>query len=104
MVETYLKKRIEIIVEEPVLNRLLDKLDKLAVTGYTVLPAMAGRGQGGSWRASDYVGDAGHMVIVVCLTSPDRVDAVLTAVYALVSRQIGIVSVTDTQVIRPDHF
>lgn len=104
MVATHLKKRIEIVVEAPVLNRLLDKLDKVAVTGYTVLPALAGRGREGSWRGENLVGDTGHMVVVICVTSPDRVDQVLDAAYAIISRQIGIVTVSDVHVIRAEHF
>jgi nitrogen regulatory protein PII len=104
MVTTYLKKRIDIIVEAPVLNRLLDKLDKVAVTGYTVLPALAGRGSEGSWRGENLVGDAGHMVVVMCVTSADKVDQVLEAAYSILSRQIGIVTVSDVQVIRSEHF
>lgn len=102
--QTYPKKRIEIVVEAPALSRLLDRLDKAAVTGYTVLPALAGRGQDGSWRGEGLAGDAGRMVVVVCLTDAARVDAVLDAAYAIVSRQIGIVAVSDVQVIRPEHF
>jgi hypothetical protein len=44
------------------------------------------------------------MVAVVCITDPARVQDVLEAVYAIVSRQIGIVSVCDVEVIRKDHF
>lgn len=101
--EMHRKARIEIIVEQPVLARLLDVLDRLAVTGYTVVPAIAGRGREGAWREG-MVGSAGHMVMVICVTDPARVDAVLDPVYRLVSRQIGIVTVSEVQVIRKEHF
>lgn len=101
--ETHLKKRIEIVVERPILSRLLDLLDRLAVTGYTVIPAIAGRGREGAWHEG-MVGDAGHMVMVICVTDPARVDAVLEPVYSLLSRQIGIVTTSDVQVVRRDHF
>lgn len=100
----YPKKRIEIIVEMPVLNRLLDLLDRLAVTGYTVMPALAGRGRDGSWRRSGLVGEAGHMVVVVCILDESRINEVLEPVFNLVSRQIGIVTVSDVQVVRQEHF
>jgi nitrogen regulatory protein PII len=105
VVDMHLKKRVEIVVEAPALQRLLDRLDRVDVTGYTVIPALAGRGMGGgAWRGEGLAGDAGRMVLVVCITDPSRVDTVLEAVYAIVSRQIGIVSVSDVQVIRKDHF
>lgn len=102
--KTYPKKRIEIVVEAPVLNRLLDLLDKLAVTGYTVTPAIAGRGRGGSWRREGLVGEAGRLIAVFCILDESRVDAVLEPVFQLVSRQIGIVTVSDVMVVRPEHF
>ncbi|MEO1201032.1 MAG: DUF190 domain-containing protein [Pseudomonadota bacterium] len=101
---TYPKKRLEIVVELPVLNRLLDLLDREAVTGYTVLPALAGRGADGSWRREGLVTEAGRMVVVFCILDANRVEVVLQAVYKLVSRQIGIVSVSDVEVVRSDHF
>jgi nitrogen regulatory protein PII len=102
--DTYPKKRIEIVVEAPALPRLLDRLDRAAVSGYTVIPALAGRGREGSWRGEGLAGDAGRMVIVVCITDATRVDAVLEAAYAIVSRQIGIVTMSDVSVIRAEHF
>jgi nitrogen regulatory protein PII len=102
--QTYLKKRIEIIVEAPALQRLLDRLDKAAATGYTVIPALAGRGQGGSWSREGLAGDAGRMVMVICVVDEGKVNTVLDVVYALLERQIGIVTLCDVQVIRPAHF
>jgi nitrogen regulatory protein PII len=104
MVQTHLKKRVEIVVEAPALRRLVDRLDAAAVTGYTVIPALAGRGRDGSWRGEGLAGDAGRMVMVVCITDPSKVDAVLETAYAVVQRQIGIVTVSDVQVIRAEHF
>lgn len=102
--KTHLKKRIEIVVEAPALRRLLKALDQAEVTGYTVTPALAGRGQGGSWSGEGLAGEAGRMVVVACITDAARVDAVLEASYAILSRQIGIVSIADVEVIRADHF
>jgi nitrogen regulatory protein PII len=102
--QTYPKKRIAIVIEQPALRRVLDTLDRLAVTGYTVYPVIAGRGREGSWRADDLVSDAGRMVSVVCICDPGKVDQVIEPVYAIVARHVGIVSISDCEVIRPDHF
>ena len=101
---TYAKKRIEIIVEAPVQDRLTALLDRLQVTGYTVLPALGGRGRGGEWSREGMVGEAGRMIVIVCILSAERVDEVMDPVFAMVARQAGIVSVSDVQVVRPEHF
>lgn len=100
----YPKKRIEIMVEAPLVARVLGLLDERNVSGYTVLPAIAGRGREGSWHRDGLVGQAGAVVQIFCIVDESRVDEILEPLFKLVSRQIGIVSVSDVQVIRPDHF
>jgi nitrogen regulatory protein PII len=104
IMKTYTKKRIAIVIEQPALNRVLDALDKLEATGYTVYPVIAGHGREGSWRADGQVSDAGRMVSVVCVCDPTRVDAIIEPIFAIVSRHVGIITISDCEVIRPDHF
>ena len=44
------------------------------------------------------------MVTVVCLIKPERLDTLLTAAFAVVEKHIGVVSVTDAQVLRAERF
>ena len=44
------------------------------------------------------------MVAIVCIVDPARLDGILTQIYAVIERQIGIVSVSDVEVVRADHF
>lgn len=102
--KTYPKKRIEIMVEAPLMMRVLQKLDELGVGGYTVVPAIAGRGKDGAWHRDGMVGRAGVLVQIFCIVDESRIDQILEPLFGMVSRQIGIVTVSDVQVIRPDHF
>ncbi|MBX9682831.1 MAG: DUF190 domain-containing protein [Hyphomicrobium sp.] len=102
--QTYPKKRIDIMVEAPLMKRVLTLLDQQGVTGYTVLPALAGRGIDGSWHRDGLVGRVGSVVQIFCILDEARVDAVIEPLFDLVSRQIGIVTISDVQVIRKDHF
>lgn len=102
--QTYPKKRIDIMVEAPLMQRVLNLLDQQGVSGYTVLSALAGRGQDGAWHRDGVVGRAGALVTIFCILDEARVDEVLEPLFKLVSRQIGIVTVSDVQVIRPTHF
>jgi hypothetical protein len=49
-------------------------------------------------------GIQGRIVCVVCITDAQRMPAILEALKPLVERHIGIVSVSDVQVIRAGHF
>ena len=44
------------------------------------------------------------MVNVVCLIKPERLDGLLKAAFAVVEPHIGVVSVTDAQVLRAERF
>ncbi|MEE4238032.1 MAG: DUF190 domain-containing protein [Anderseniella sp.] len=103
-ITTHPKKRIEIMIEAPALTRVTAALDRAGATGYTVLPALAGRGNGGNWQRDDAFGDSGRIVCVVCISDAQRVPAILETLKPLVERHIGIVSVADVQVIRAELF
>ena len=96
-------RRVEIIIESVMERRLCALVEGAGVTGYTVLPVHAGSGRSGAWTREGQVGRAG-MVSVVCLVRPDRVAGLLEAVFPVLDRHIGVVSVTETQVIRADRF
>ena len=102
--QTHPAKRVEIIIESPMERRLRTALEEADVTGYTVLPVLGGSGQSGSWSREGQVGRAGGMVAVVCIVRPDRVDALLDAAFAVVERHIGVVAVTDCEVLRAERF
>jgi PII-like signaling protein len=102
--ETFPKKRIEIMVETPLMSRVIDILDDLGVSGYTVIPAIAGRGQDGPWHRDGQVGRVGSVVQIVCIVDESKENDVLDPLFRLVSRQIGIVTVSDVRVVRAEYF
>ena len=100
---THEAKRVEIIIEAPMERRLTDALIAAEVTGFTVLPVHGGSGRSGRWNREGQVGRSG-MVAVVCIIRPDRLDELLDAAFAIVERHIGVVTVTDCQVLRAERF
>ena len=101
--QTHTAKRVEIVIEAPLESRLTDALTKAGVTGYTVLPVLGGSGRSGRWTREGQVGRSG-MVAVICLIRPDRLDTLLDAAFAVVERHIGVVSITDCEVLRAERF
>ncbi|NND43053.1 MAG: transcriptional regulator [Silicimonas sp.] len=102
--EMHKAKRVEIIIEAPLESRLTKALEDAGVTGYTVLPVLGGSGRSGKWSRDGEVSRASGMVSVVCLIRPERLDGLLKAAFAVVERHIGVVSVTDTGVLRAERF
>lgn len=101
--QTHPATRIEIIIELPALRALSRQLDKSGVKGYTVLPVLAGQGRSGAWIREGEISSAGGMVAVLVVVAPERAEAVLESVFEVVSRHIGLVSVSDCRVVRPER-
>ena len=97
-------KRVEIIVEAIMERQITRALTEGGVTGFTVLPVMGGSGRSGTWTREGNVSRAGGMVAVVCLIAPPRLDRLLEALFPVLDAHIGVVSVTDTQILRAERF
>ena len=101
--KTHPAKRVVITIEAIMQRRLTDALEAAGVTGYSILPVLGGSGRSGKWSRDGQVGKAG-MVAVVCLIRPERLDGLLDAAFAVVEKHIGVVSITDAQVLRAERF
>ncbi|MBY6083220.1 MULTISPECIES: P-II family nitrogen regulator [Ruegeria] len=102
--QTHDAKRVEITIEAIVKSRLTDALVDQGVTGFTILPVLGGSGRSGEWSRSGQVSRASGMVQVICIIRPDRLDGLLSAILPVLDRHIGVVSVTDCQVLRAERF
>ncbi|WP_213684909.1 transcriptional regulator [Roseicyclus sp.] len=102
--QTHKAKRVEITIESVMETRLTNALIKAGVTGFTVLPVLGGSGRSGQWTREGQVSRAGGMVSVVCIIRPERLDGLLDAAFAVVDRHIGVVTVTDCEVLRAERF
>ena len=100
--ERHNAKRVEIIIEAPMERRLTNTLTEAGVTGFTVLPVHGGSGRSGKWSREGQI--TGGMVAVVCIIREERLDELVAAAFAVVERHIGVVSVTDCQVLRAERF
>jgi len=101
--QTHPAKRIEIFIELPALKRLSRQLDQSGVTGYSVLPVVAGQGRTGAWTREGEITAAGGLVAVVAVVASERAESVLESVFEVLSRHIGLMSVSDCRVVRPER-
>lgn len=102
--QTHKAKRVEITIERIMKTRLVAALNKVDVTGYSVLPVLGGSGRSGEWSSTGQVSRAQDMVQVICIIRPERLDTLLEAAFAVVERHIGVVCVTDCEVLRAERF
>jgi len=97
------RKRIEIVVEAVRAEAVIELLDRLGATGWTVLPVRAGRGRQGIRRAGD-PGGVDDNVVILCIASAEVAARVVAAQAELLDARPAIVTISDCEVLRPDRF
>ena len=102
--ETHHAKRVAIIIEAPMRRRLEEAVEAAGVTGYTVAPVLGGSGLSGRWSSEGQIGSYADMVQFICIIRPERLDALLDATFGMVEKHMGIVTVSDCEVLRADRF
>lgn len=102
--QTYQAKRVEIIIEAVMENQVTRTLTEAGVTGFTLLPVLGGSGRSGHWTREGNVSRAGGMLAVICLIAPERLDTLLEALFPVLDEHIGVVSVSDAQILRAERF
>ena len=104
MTKYHLKKRIDIVVEAPMMRTLTNTLDQARVTGYSVLPILEGRGMLNAWSSDGQISDAANMLALLCIVDAAHADEVVDAVFAAIRDRIGFVTMSDVFVLRPERF
>ncbi len=102
--ETHKAKRVAVIIEAVMQSRLTDAMEDAGVTGYSVLPVLGGSGRSGAWSREGQVGRGQGMVQVVCIIAADKLDDLLTKAFPVVEKHIGVVAVSDCEVLRAERF
>ncbi|MEL7032628.1 MAG: DUF190 domain-containing protein [Pseudomonadota bacterium] len=96
--------RIELIIERMAHKRACRVLEAAGMTGYTVLPAMAGYGNSKRWSRDTDLSASGDMVVIISVGDEKKVRATMNEISNLLGAHIGIVTVTEVEVLRPGRF
>jgi len=98
------KRRLELIIERMALPRACNVLEAAGLTGYTVLPAVAGYGAGSRWKGVDDISDTREMAVVIAIGDDERIERALEKLHSLIEAHIGVLSVSAVQVRRAERF
>lgn len=97
-------RRLELIIERMALKRAGNILEDADLTGYTVMSAMAGYGRGRRWTRDGDLSTAQDMVVVVTIGNAEKIDGALKDLHRLLDAHIGVLSVGEVEVLRPERF
>ena len=98
------KLKLELIIERPAYRRAGRVLEDAGVTGYTVLPAMAGFGGTKRWTRGTDLSASSDMVMIVSIMDDTLVQRCCDDLAELLGQYIGVLNVSEVRVIRDDLF
>jgi hypothetical protein len=103
MMDNALHKRVEILADAPLVPRIAAACVASGITGHTVIPALSGRGRGGSWNA-EHVTVAETKVMVVAIASATKAQALIDALSPVLDSHRLMLVISDVAVLRGARF
>jgi nitrogen regulatory protein PII len=97
------RKRVEIVVEAPHLRTVLAWLREAGAPGWTVVPQVSGVGRQGAREGGDVAG-VFHNALVIVIAGEQVAYRLLDESVATLKDIAAIVSVSDVEVARGEHF
>ena len=102
MIETVIRKRIEILTDAALVRRVTDAIDRAGITGWTVTPVQSGKGRDGRWREERVMGT--DKVLVLTIAPEDKSMALAEDIAPILTSHGMLLSMWDVQVIRGERF
>jgi hypothetical protein len=103
MVDTVLRKRIEILVDTPLVPRLIKHAREVDISGWSLIHVDAGGGRDGEWTHDDLTGAAAK-TIVLMIASEEKAAALASAIAPLLDSYRLLLTICDVQVVRGERF
>lgn len=103
MTQTVQRRKIEVLVDEPLVRRIAATATQVGIKGYTILPTLSGAGEHGTW-SDDLLTGAEHKVMFVTVTSEEKAAALVDALAPLLDSYRLLVLSSIVDVIRSEKF
>lgn len=100
----FTKKRVELIIEKPAFKRACRILEDAGVKGYTAFSAFAGYGANMRWQRGTDLSASRDMIMIISVMDEEYAVKVIEDMENLIGSHIGLLSMSDVQVIRDDNF
>lgn len=102
MISTHVRKRIDILVDAPLCDWLVEQAAEAGIVHHSVLPVQSGLGRGGPWRDDGFASVPKRMF--VALTNREKVAALLERLASDIERYGLVIATYDVEVVRGERF
>ena len=102
MIETIVRKRIEILTDQALVRRVTTAIDAAGISGWTVLPVESGKGSGGVWHEERVLGT--DKALVITIANPEKAALLAQSLAPILSSHGLLLTMWDVEVIRGEKF
>lgn len=98
------KKRLELIIEKPAFKRACRILEDAGAKGYTAFSAFAGYRNNMRWQRGTDLSASRDMIMIISVMDEEIVEKAIADLENLIGAHIGLLNLSDVQVLRPEKF
>jgi PII-like signaling protein len=103
MVETVSRKRIEILVDTPLVPRIVRYVRDADISGWSLIHVDSGGGRDGEWRHDEVTGAAAKTIVLV-IASEAKAQALVDALAPILDSHRLLLTMGEVQVVRGERF
>lgn len=103
MVATVQRKRIEILVDNPLVPRIIKIIKEVDISGWSVIKVASGGGRDGRWSHDEVTGAAAKSIILM-IANEVKADLFADKVAPLLESHGFLITIGNVAVVRGDRF
>lgn len=103
MVETVQRKRIEILVDTPLVPRIIRLVKEVDISGWSVIKIASGGNRDGRWDHDEVTGAAAKSIVLM-IANEEKADRLTDKVAPLLESHGLLITVGNVAVVRGDRF
>ena len=103
MIQTVMRKRIEILVDTPLAPRIVAQLRAVNISGWSLIHVDSGGGRSGEWQHDDVTGASAKTILLV-IASEAKTEKLVEALAPVLDSYRLLLTISDVQVVRGERF
>ncbi|WP_109356938.1 hypothetical protein [Sphingorhabdus sp. EL138] len=103
MVATVQRKRIEILVDNPLIPKIINYVKQVDISGWSVIKIASGGGRDGRWQQDEVSGAAAKSLILM-IANQEKAAQLTDALAPLLDSHSLLLTIANVEVVRGDRF